>query len=43
MATGGPKGSAGSQGGNEATGALQTGGSVEQTKLNTTGMSAVCP
>ncbi|KAL3145774.1 hypothetical protein ABBQ38_015151 [Trebouxia sp. C0009 RCD-2024] len=34
MASGGSKGLASSQGGNEATGALQTGGSVEHTKLN---------
>ena len=38
MATGGPKGMASSQGGNEVTGAFQTGGSVEQTKLNTPGV-----
>ncbi|DBB03769.1 hypothetical protein WJX82_001300 [Trebouxia sp. C0006] len=35
MASGGPKGMASSQGGNEVTGAFQTGGSVEKTKLNT--------
>jgi len=38
MASGGSKGLASSQGGNEVTGAFQTGGSVEQTKLNTPGM-----
>ena len=37
MASGGSKGLASSQGGNEATGALQTGGSVEHTKLNSAG------
>lgn len=40
MASGGSKGLASSQGGNEATGALQTGGSVEHTKLNSAGTAA---
>jgi len=46
MASGGSKGLASSQGGNEVTGAFQTGASVEQTKLNIPGMfwlhSLVC-